>query len=148
MTGTLALTMAWLMARMELSRPPGVSNWMIRAAAFSFSAVRMPSTMKSANPGLMEPTAGRTWTDREAAPAWSPGRTCQAQPEPQIEGKHLKPGSFGNEIREAHNKLILLFIFPENHLNPPSWAARYSMTCCMSSQVLIRSLGLRSRYEG
>src|SRR3989441_42615 len=56
MTGTRALSMAFVMSSMDLSSPPGVSSSISNAAAFDSSASRMARWMKRALRGAMVPS--------------------------------------------------------------------------------------------
>src|SRR5215467_5624212 len=56
--GTLALSRALTISRVESTSPPGVSSWKITATAFVSSARRMLSVIYSTTTGLMTPS---TW---------------------------------------------------------------------------------------
>src|SRR3989442_994603 len=59
MTGTRALSMAFVMSSMDLSSPPGVSSSISNAAAFDSSASRSARWMKRALLGAMMPATRR-----------------------------------------------------------------------------------------
>src|SRR2546422_2223737 len=56
MTGTRALSMAFVMSSMDLSSPPGVSSSISNAAAFDSSASRIARWMKRALEGAITPS--------------------------------------------------------------------------------------------
>src|SRR6185295_4907996 len=56
MSGTSAPSISLTMVRVELSNPPGVSNWMISAFAPLAFARPILSRMKSSTAGLMVPS--------------------------------------------------------------------------------------------
>ena len=55
-TATRAASCTLMMSRMEVSRPPGVSSWITRAAAPSLSAALILWTRNSAATGVMGPS--------------------------------------------------------------------------------------------